>query len=255
MLIRRTPTIRLLVDAGTVDKRLDDAVGELGDQRGERGTDDHRGSQVDDVAPREKLLEPFEHADVLPGTGQSLLPDRRLSAARHSVQGQGHRLTQRRARHRVRHASRQRHQHYAVAVRGLDLLPWPTRAPRRRRWPPPWGPIGASPGSRLPVRPARRRRRRRGPGRSGRCRPAAAARCGRRVPPVDSASRLPSKPDVGEHLSAPRRAGQRRADHGAHIGFVTRREQLRPNVFRDEYRLESTLRRAAGRASATTTSA
>ena len=33
------------------------AVGELGDQTGEGGTDDHRDRQVDDVASGEELLE------------------------------------------------------------------------------------------------------------------------------------------------------------------------------------------------------
>jgi len=38
------------------------------------------------------------------------------------MQGERYRLTQRGTCHRVRHASRQRNQHYAVAVRSLDLL-------------------------------------------------------------------------------------------------------------------------------------
>ena len=33
-----------------------------GDQSGERGTDDHRDGQVDDVAACEKLLEALQHA-------------------------------------------------------------------------------------------------------------------------------------------------------------------------------------------------
>ncbi|EUA85995.1 hypothetical protein I551_7653 [Mycobacterium ulcerans str. Harvey] len=59
--------IGLLVDAHPVDQRRDDAVGEPGDQRRECRTDDHGDGQVDDIAPREKLLEPFEHWDVLSG--------------------------------------------------------------------------------------------------------------------------------------------------------------------------------------------
>ena len=48
--------------ADAVDQRLDDAVGEFRDQSRERGTDDHRDGQVDDVAPGQKLLEALQHA-------------------------------------------------------------------------------------------------------------------------------------------------------------------------------------------------
>src|SRR6185312_277956 len=44
------------------------------------------------------------------------------TSGRYSVQGQGYRLTQRRARHRVRHPSRQRNQHYAVIRGGPGLF-------------------------------------------------------------------------------------------------------------------------------------
>jgi hypothetical protein len=39
-----------------------DAVSELRDQGRERGTDDHRDGQVDDVASGQKFLEALQHA-------------------------------------------------------------------------------------------------------------------------------------------------------------------------------------------------
>src|ERR1700761_427879 len=54
------------------------------------------------MLPRERnSLNPLNIGDVLPGTGQSLLSARRPTSARGSVQGEGYRLAQRRARYRV----------------------------------------------------------------------------------------------------------------------------------------------------------
>ena len=54
--------VRVAARADAVDERLDDAFGEFGDQSRERGADDHRDRQVDDIAPGEKLLEALQHA-------------------------------------------------------------------------------------------------------------------------------------------------------------------------------------------------
>ena len=61
------------------------------------------------ILPRERnSLNPLSIADVLSGLDTDLLRLVWRAAARQSVQGEGHRLTQRRACDRVRHASRQR---------------------------------------------------------------------------------------------------------------------------------------------------
>jgi hypothetical protein len=58
--------VRFAAGADAIDQRLDDAIGELRNQRRECGADDHRDRQVDDIAPGEKLLEALQHARILP---------------------------------------------------------------------------------------------------------------------------------------------------------------------------------------------
>lgn len=52
--------------AGGVDDRLDDRGDEVVDDGLERATDDDRDGQLDDVAPKDEVLEALEHLTVFP---------------------------------------------------------------------------------------------------------------------------------------------------------------------------------------------
>jgi hypothetical protein len=51
--------LRIRARADAIDQRFDDALGERRDQRSERGADDDRDGEVDDVPPCQNSLNPF----------------------------------------------------------------------------------------------------------------------------------------------------------------------------------------------------
>ena len=61
--ILRDAVVRVRGGADPADQRLDHVFGERGHHRGERGADDDRGRQVDDVASCDELSEPLQHGD------------------------------------------------------------------------------------------------------------------------------------------------------------------------------------------------
>ena len=63
-------------------------------------------------------------------------------------------------------------------------------------------------------------------------RPGAGARCGRRVRRCELGQSRPQHPDVGEHLTAPRRTGERRPTRLCRSVTGRRREPWRPSGFR-----------------------